>query len=478
MEYFKSTPVKLTKAIVAEATTTAARVELRDSDTKGLILRISSTGHKVFVCKFRNGRDVITAKLGTPDLLELKEARALAAETRARTIRGTIRTGARSDRIVTLGQLLVEGQPILAQQPKGGGIWIARKDRQEPDAVAAIKSVFEPLLDTRVKDIAVNTLIACISGHTNRQTGKASDTKRPVAAPGAASRATSYLATLFNWAANRGKFTKAGSGRAVAIALPDLSEVYRPSTRGKPRERHLSSEEAGRLYPLVHDHNGDEGLAALFFQWITASRGFEVEEAEYAHMDLDLGVWRKRVKGGKTVSIGLPPKLVAWIKQLPSYQDTGNQGLLFRNTAKTGPFRNWSKVVTRLRKTMACGHWTPHDLRRTSTTAVATITSDAFARWELPGHSTPQVATDAWAEVHKFLYLPQQNDVREYYEPHNSPWVVNNRITRTREMIAWPMRLYEAMATRVASGPLETATPANAPGAPHESEANRFPLAS
>lgn len=465
MEYFKSTPVKLTKAIVAEATTTAARVELRDSDTKGLILRVSNTGHKTFVCKFRNGDDVITATLGTPDLLDLKEARALATETRAKTIRATIRTGARSDRIVTLGQLIIEAEPILSQRRKGGAIWNTRKHRTTPDAVAGIKSVFETLLDKRATDISVEDLVGCIMGHKNRQISKKGTAKAAIAAPGAAGHAASYLSTLFDWAANRGEFSKPGSGRPVKVAVPDVSKIYRPQTRGNPRERHLSSQEAGQLHPLVCHYNDDEGLAAYFFLWITSSRRCEVENAEFSHINIDLGVWWKRVKGGRIVPVGLPSELVSWIQNLPSYRETGGQGPLFRNEKKTGPFVNWRGVANRLRAKMGCPRWTCHDLRRTSTTAIATITSDAFARWELPTHHDPQAPTDAAAEVHRLFYLPQQTDVREHYEPHRSPWIVNNRITRTREMITWLMGYYEMLASKVAAGPLGTAAPANAPGA-------------
>lgn len=478
MEFFKSTPVKLTMAIVAEATTTARRVELRDSDTKGLILRVSNTGHKTFACKFRNGGHVITAKLGTPDLLGLKEARALAAETRAKTIRATIRTGARSDRIVTLGQLIIEALPVLSERKKGGAIWNTRKHRTTPDAVSGINSVFETLLDKRAINISVEDLLGCIMGHQNRQISKKGNTKAATAAPGAAGRATSYISTLFDWAANRGEFSKPGSGRPVKVTVQDVSKIYRPQTKGNPRDRHLSSQEAGQFYLLVRHFNGDEGLAAYFFLLITSSRRCEMENADFSQFNLDLGVWWKRVKGGQIVAVGLPSELVSWIQNLPSYRETGGKGPLFRNKKKTGPFVDWSGVANRLHAKMGCPRWTCHDLRRTSTTAIATITSDAFARWELPTHKDPQVPTDAAAEVHKLFYLPQQTDVREHYEPHRSPWIVNNRITRTREMITWLMGFYEMLASKVAAGPLGTAAPANALDTPDVSETNPFLLAS
>ena len=446
MNFAESTVVKLTKDIVNEATASEKRIELRDESVKGLVLRISPTGHKTYAIKFRSGGPVVTCTLGNADAISLKEARLKAVEQRALTLRTAIKNGPRSARIVTLAQLLNEAEGPLSQREKGGRIWRLREHRTQSDAAGTIRSVFAALLDTPVAEISAEQVAQIAQNHTTQPRSKDGQPGEPVPAPGAASRALSYLGTLFNWAAHRNEFAKIGSGRSVAVAAPDISTVARPNQASEPRNRHLDEQEIAAVFPKAWNHEGDDGRAALGLVLISSSRRSEVQGANWPDINFSTGVWSKRVKGGKTIPIGLPADVIDWLKGLPSYREGDLTGPIFRNTKGTR-FKSWSRVTKKLREETGTKDWHRHDLRRTTAVYLTSTIDDAFPIWELMTHAQPKNSqTNSGAEVHKLFNHADEKGVMQHYASTSAGPVAQNRISRTRAMVSKVLQHYRHIA--------------------------------
>ncbi len=337
-------------------------------------------------------------------------------------------------------QLLIEAQPVLAERKKGGTIWSLRPDRTRPDAVAGIESVFGSLLERTAKDITLDDLCEAINNHKKR--GKTPGELEP--APGAAGKASSYLATLFNWASHRGQFEKRGAGRPVRIELADLDLIERPPTTGTPRERHLNESEIAAVYPVLKNHGGDEGKAAHFFLMATESRRGSAEAATWEAIDFRLAMWTRRSKGGKTAPIGLPPALVDWLKTLPSYLETGGTGPIFRNSDKTGTFTDWANVTKRIHAETGTSNWHRHDLRRTTSVYLDALTDDIESGSELLDHTDRGQGRLTAAAVNRQLFdHPEKPGVMKHYASMAAEPIARNRISRTRRKIATAMQFYE-----------------------------------
>lgn len=86
--------VRLTKAIAEKATTDATkRIELRDSVVSGLVLRVSPTGLRRYVCKISVGGKTPTITLGSLDKVDLETVRIQAREKILSVKRHTLKYG-------------------------------------------------------------------------------------------------------------------------------------------------------------------------------------------------------------------------------------------------------------------------------------------------------------------------------------------------------------------------------------------------
>lgn len=460
IEFSESTTIKLTEQIVKQAVTPASRIELRDTAEKGLVLRISSTGHKTFAFKCRRGSTVKTLTLGPTDRISLKEAKVLALEKRIATLSANQNARPSSPIVTTLAQLVAEAEINLSQRKKGYGIWTKRVHRKKPDAVSAIQNVFSSLLDRDVSCITADEIWKVASSHKRKPRKKkaveivASEvatpdprtTTTPDLALKQASRALSYLATMFDWGSHRNEFQKIGEGREISVDLPDLASITRPGSGAIRRSRYLNADELAKIYPECMNHNGDEGKAAHGFILATVSRCGEVSEANWSDFDLVTGVWTKRVKGGDVLTIGLPRELVDWLKELPSYRETGGVGPVFRNTKKRR-FRSWSAVTRKIQDATGTSGWNRHDKRRTSVVHLIAETSDADPLFEILTHATPKPSQKtSGAVVQKMFNRLGEEGAFGHYAPDSAAPIINNRITRTRAMCAKLMRYYGSLA--------------------------------
>lgn len=435
--FSESQTVRLTKAIVEKATTDATkRIELRDSVVSGLVLRVSPTGLRRYVCKISTGKKTPTIALGSPDKVDLEMVRIQARDKIQSVKKNTLKYGPRSACRVTLRQLILEATPILAKRKNGGKIWSLREHRKTPDAVGTLERVFQTLLDQPVREIDLDKIDEVVTqGHN-------------AAAPGSASRGLSYLRTLYDWAAKRGKFAKNGSGRKVPIELPEVEKTNKPA-EPRRRERTLNFREAGLVWREVTKPDAGVGHSAHRFIMCTASRRGPVAKVRCGDINPINGTWTFVAKGGETKTIGLSQSIIAWVTSLPSYDRRNLDAFLFPNS-KGGPFCDWDAATKAIQEATGTTNWTRHDLRRTAASALESYVDDDFPHHELLSHANPGDGhLKAKAVVDRLMTKPHQSGIGLTYRPETDPGIEKSMRKRTRAATARLERYYEECAMMV-----------------------------
>lgn len=435
--FTESMTVRLTKAIADKATTdNSKRIELRDSVVSGLVLRVSPTGLRRYVCKISAGGKTPTISLGSPDKVDLERVRVLAREKILAVKRNTLKYGPRSACRVTLRQLIREATPILAKRKRGGKIWSERVHRKTPDAVGTLENVFRAVLDEPVRELDLETINDVVTQGNN------------AAAPGSASRGLSYLRTLFDWAANRGKFAKIGSGRKVPIELQEVQNIQKPA-EPRRRERTLNITEAGLVWREVTKPDAGIGHHAHRFIMCTTSRRGPVAKIRCGDINPVDGTWTFVSKGGETKTIGLSESIIAWVTSLPSYDPNNPDAFVFPNS-EGGPFCDWDAATKAIQKATRTKNWTRHDLRRTAASALESTVNDDFPHHELLSHANPGDGHQkAKAVVDRLMTKPHQSGIGLTYRPETDPGIERSMRKRTRAATARLELYYEECARSV-----------------------------
>ena len=241
---------------------------------------------------------------------------------------------------------------------------------------------------------------------------------RPMAgktsANGSVSRALAYLRPVFDWAAGRARFKKAGAGRATPLNVADISEVYDlsiddPSLEVR-RERALTQTELSSVLPLLTypapaglrdrvNEAADYGPVAMMFLLLTLSRLDEVCSARKKDFDLARGIWTKKVKtlpkrgarragARREVSVPLSNAAIALLRSLPSFRNGGPCDLVFPSS-RGGMLGNWQRTQTAIHKASRTYDWHRHDLRRTASTILRQFGSAPSVIDRLLCHASP-----------------------------------------------------------------------------------------
>lgn len=377
----------LTDKLIQSIKTTKPRIQITDTRTSGLKLRVSRSGHKSFAVMIRdNAGKYSTWTIGTYPDISLKEAREIALQTRVDLkVKGKAKPTApavsRAEKI-TLRQLLEEVQPTFAKtkkswRPRGG-------PKSSSFARNAIQRVFSTLLDKPVETLTAEDFGRVANAYTPVRPMRGKET-----ANGQVSRAISYLSPVMDWAAHRGaRHGKIGAGRFARLDVAELRRIHDPATtdptiQGK-RDRVLSVEEIAAIYPLLKypapqaiarakvPADLDYGPIAMRFLLLTLARREEVASAKWADFDFKNGVWIKpdvKDTTGQGRSQRLPLSIAALdlLKCLPAYQNRRPGAFVFPNR-DGGKLDNWNRIAAQVQKGSKTTDWTRHDLRRTGST--------------------------------------------------------------------------------------------------------------
>lgn len=380
----KSRKGRLTNQYVQNLKPTGKRQTISDEVCQGLALRLGVSGTKSwsFMGRDCHGKSR-TETIGRYPDITLKAARRKADQLRQvftspEALADYLEPPASVEE-VTLLELLLEAEDRFRATK---AIWQQRgKTNDASTARQVITTVFGPVLHRPAVELTAEKASALIQSYkpkSKSRTGKKT-------ANGQASKALSYLRTVFNWASNRTpRFQKIGAGRFPALSLADLSVMHDPSiddpTITGERDRVLSVGELRCILPHLtvpataspQWWKVDLRPIAQRFILLTLARREEVEAARRGDVNFEERSWTKRVKGGNRVTHPLSDDAIALLKALPGFDCRQDGDLLFPNQA-FGPLGNWNRSKSKLEEESSIENWHRHDLRRTGATILALL---------------------------------------------------------------------------------------------------------
>lgn len=380
----KSRKERLTNQFVQNLRPTGGRQTISDGVCQGLALRLGKSGTKSwsFMGRDCHGKSR-TVTIGRYPDVTLKSARQKADELRqifasADALSEFLMPPAIVEE-VTVFELLLEAERRFCKTKK---IWQQRgKTSETSTARQVITTVFGSVLHRPASELTAEKASILVHSYKPKSEGRTGKTT----ANGQASRALSYLSTVFNWASHRTpRFQKIGAGRSPALVLADLSVIHDPSIedptiRGE-RDRVLTVEELRSILPhlRVPETNTSEWWKvdlrpiAQRFILLTLARREEVEAARRKDVNLEERFWTKRVKGGLEVSHPLSDDAITLLTALPGFSCREDDDLLFPNQA-LGPLGNWGRSKSKLEGLSSVEDWHRHDLRRTGATILSLL---------------------------------------------------------------------------------------------------------
>ena len=399
------------------------RTDFSDTRVEGLQIRVSPAGGKTFALRARNPSGlVLRVTLGKYPALRLKDAREMALRMVVDVRQGrdfnAEKRAAREEKpgIPTLQDLLEEYGAIARSM--GKGIWQYSPTGKAPQAFRTIHCVFGSLTQRPVCEVTEAELAAAMGSY--RRIGR---TGSNVTANGQASKARLYLMPVLDWAAGRNRFRLLGSGRTPPVATPDLRLVFDPAkvdpTITGVRERVLDGEEIRKILPwLTYPAPGGLGLRlapesdyrpiALRFILLTAPRRGEVEQMKWKDVDFNAGTWTKprvkttRGKSPRRQVVHLSDVALDLLREFPPKCRKHPNAHVFPNE-KGGHLDNWPRITRAIQEASGTKDWNRHDLRRTASTLLDLLGTDANLIARVLGHRSTKKDNPARTALQHYI---------------------------------------------------------------------------
>lgn len=367
---------KLTARFVETVAADGSRLEIRDAVARGLELRVSPAGAKIWALRYRRPADRAkrTVTLGAYPTFSLEDARRWATEIRSGLARGLDPAAQRDQRKAA------ETFAEIAEE------WIERhgKPNKSPRALRDDRSMLDRhVLPTighlKALEISKRDLIALFDAVSSKDDARNSRTGAGRRLTHRPNRVFELVRAIFRWA----------MGRDLISADPTLG-MSPPIKKEKPRERELSPDEIQKLWrflehapeaPRSQRGQSDVPMSrataiALLLSLATAQRIGEVTGIAMVEIDLShtASMWTvpgARSKNGEPNRVPLSPVAVRLVRA--AMQLAGGAPWLFpspKGDAPTGSHAP-TRALGRAREALGVEDFRVHDLRRTAATRMA-----------------------------------------------------------------------------------------------------------
>jgi integrase len=374
--------MKLTEAAIAALECPPDRRDMMmfDTEQKGLGVRITKQGGRVFILQWIDGatRDKRREVLGDFGKITLKQARKAAQARLGDVAKGIDPRAVRKAEQAALKAAKAEAAFTLASLlDDWGKLHLAqRRERYRVEAIRSLSIAFDKELKRPASALSRAKVLQVVDAYD--KAGKHA-TARLVRAYGRA---------CFAWAVKRGKLAS-----NPFQGLP-------AGVKSQPRERLLADDEIGAIW------NAACAMAEPYGPFIrllmlTLMRREEVAAMKWSEISPDLTAWAcpgSRMKKGAAHIVALSD---AAREALGAVTRIEGQDLVFSTTGET-PISGFSKVKARLDKASKVTGWVLHDFRRAGVSHLARL-----------GHSA--VLADALL-AHKGQAL---SDVARVYQVHD-----------------------------------------------------------
>lgn len=364
--------------------TPGRQVDVYDSKTRGLAVRVSPSGTKTFVVWYRIGGKARRLTLGRFPTLQLADARKRAREALTQVSDGKDPAAERQRTRLEYGGKLFG--PLA-------------HDFIETYAKARTRgwSETERLLNREFVSLWGKWPIHTV---TRRDVSKALGAIVARGSPSAANHALSAIRKMFNWAIEQGHLAHSP---CIGLAAP---------SKLKSRDRVLSDNELQRVWHAAEAMGWPYG-SIIQLLILTGQRRKEVTGMRWSELNLVAAQWTipaERTKAGRTHELPLSPAALALIQALPRAHDE----LVFPARGKDNPASGFSKWKHELDELAGIAPWRVHDLRRT--------VASGMARLKVPPHVIERVLNHVTGTLggvagiyNRFAYLGEMRDALELW---------------------------------------------------------------
>lgn len=418
---------KLTARFVETATASAGRLEIRDTKARGLELRVSKAGSKIWALRYRRQSDRAkrTVTLGAFPDFTLEQARDWAEDLKREIARGEDPAAGKRARkeaptFKELADDWIERHGKVNKSERARRDDRSMLDRHINPEIGSMKAV-----DIRKRDII--KLLDTVQAKGDART---KDTDTPRLMTHRPNRVFEVVRTIFRWAISRD-----------VLQIDPTAGVSPPIKREKARERELTADEIRTLWAALEAtpverrklpkgaqtgerivgkaelHMTRATALAIQLSLVTAQRIGEV--AGIAKSELDLNdiapIWiipRERTKNGEPNRVPLSPLAVKLLRTASALSE-GNKTWLFPSAIdpqKPIDPHAPTKAVERSRDALGIENFRIHDLRRTAATGMAKLGVNPHTISLVLNHISVRRGTITGKVYDQYSYDPEKRD--------------------------------------------------------------------
>ena len=362
------------------------RVEVYDENIQGLALRVTPTGHKSFVFRYRYNNKVKRYTIGSYPNVGLAQARSDAKELSYKVSRGIDPNEEKRQNKKPAPKEFTFSE--LCERFKKRHLPSLRKSTSD-EYLRIIDKELNPVFGRfEAKEISRKQIIDLLDKIAyDRKTVTLSN------------RIRSVISSIFSF----------GVDKAIVEVNPVLS--IRKKKNSNKRDRVYSEKELKILWKAFE--NQAEPIQSIYkMLLISGQRSSETRRIKWAHLDFEKKLWtipEEETKGGRTHIVPLSEMALELLSNIKPLTSTSN--FVFKSPkSENAPIRWVHKATERIKIETGIDDFRPHDLRRTMASNTAQLGTERTVLGKILNHSSMAGDDTVTSIYDRYDYLKERRD--------------------------------------------------------------------
>ena len=381
---------KLTDTGIAKITPPASgRLDIADSVTTGLVLRVTSSGVKTWCFVYRFGNQQRRMTLGRYPDIDLVKARKMVRQGKEDIALGNDPYTMREEKIIAQMNIAEAGITISDIYKDFLELYVKENHKRVRETEGWFDNHIIPALgDKPAKEVSRKDVIRLI------------DELKASKRPSAANHVLSHLRKMYSWAVERD-----------IVEFNPCTNISKPVPI-KERERVFTRDELQSFWEACNAVGFPYGPLCQILL-LTGQRCNEIATIKKSYISYDEKIIRlpaENVKAGRTQDIPLSDLALSILKAMPEFKGP----YIFTTCHGKKPVAGFARMKHKFKKHFKAELWRYHDLRRCAATGMAELS--------IPLHTISRVLGHAEGGVTKIYarhsYLPEKRRALDLWADH------------------------------------------------------------